>query len=66
MLRDGALREDLESMVLRLERQMLLLMQKYGLSFTQIIEFEKKQADAQTLQDFRTLLVDLKERHKVD
>ena len=50
---------------LRLERQMLLLMQKYSLSFTQIIEFEKKEADTQTLQDFRTLLVDLKERHKV-
>jgi len=49
---------------LRLERQMLLLMQKYSLSFTQIIEFEKKEADRQTLQDFRTLLVDLKERHK--
>ena len=50
---------------LRLERQMLLLMQKYSLSFTQIIEFEKKEADTQTLRDFRTLLVDLKERHKV-
>ena len=50
---------------LRLERQMLLLMQKYSQSFSQIIEFEKKEGDQQTLEDFRNLLVDLKERHKV-
>ena len=50
---------------LRLERQMLLLMQKYSLSFSQIIEFEKKEGDQQTLEDFRNLLVDLKERHNV-
>lgn len=49
---------------LRLERQMLFIMQKYSLSFAQVIEFEKREADEKTLQDFRTLLVDLKERHK--
>ena len=50
---------------LRLESRMLYIMKKYSLSFAQIVDFEKREADQATLQEFRNLLVELKERHKV-
>merc|ERR1719347_1588883 len=49
---------------LRLESRMLYIMKKYSLSFAQIVDFEKREADQATLQEFRNLLVELKERHK--
>ena len=50
---------------LRLEEKMLVLMQNYSLSFSEVIEFEKREPDQQTLQEFKDLLLALKKRHKV-
>ena len=50
---------------LRLEEKMLFLMQNYSLSFSELIEFEKRDPDQETLLEFKNLLVTMKNRHKV-
>ena len=50
---------------LRLEEKMLFLMQNYSLSFSELIEFEKREPDQETLLEFKNLLVTMKNRHKV-
>ena len=50
---------------LRLEEKMLFLMQSYSSSFSELIEFEKRDPDQQTLLEFKEQLVTMKKRHKV-
>ena len=50
---------------LRLEEKMLFLMQNYSLSFSEVIAFENRDPDPETLEEFKNLLIDMKKRHKV-
>ena len=50
---------------LRLEEKMLFLIQNYSNSFSEVIEFENRDPDQHTLEEFKNLLLDMKKRHKV-
>jgi len=49
---------------LRLEEKMLFLMESYSVSFSELIEFEKREPDQQTLLEFKDQLVTMRKRHK--